>query len=76
MGMGYSCPELPKDLRVAQEMMQDGLGRDAAARIRGWLEKTVPLLNPRPSSSWRKPFSSIIVPRSHSPPFPRAVPPS
>ena len=31
--------ELPKDLRVAQEMMQDGLGRDAASRIRGWLEK-------------------------------------
>jgi len=31
--------ELPKDLRVASEMMQDGLGRDAASRIRTWLEK-------------------------------------
>lgn len=38
-GWVTAAPELPKDLRVAQEMMQDGLGRDAAARIRGWLEK-------------------------------------
>ena len=31
--------ELPKDLRVATEMIQDGLGRDAASRISAWLEK-------------------------------------
>ena len=36
---GAAPEELPKDLRVAQEMMQDGLGRDAASRIRSWLEK-------------------------------------
>ena len=37
--LGATPEELPKDLRVAQEMMQDGLGRDAASRIRAWLEK-------------------------------------
>ena len=31
--------ELPKDLRIATEMIQDGLGRDAASRISAWLEK-------------------------------------
>jgi predicted negative regulator of RcsB-dependent stress response len=31
--------ELPKDLRTAEEMIQDGLGRDAANRIRSWLQK-------------------------------------
>ena len=31
--------ELPKDLRVAEEMIRDGLSRDAVARIRGWLQK-------------------------------------
>ena len=31
--------ELPKDLRVAEEMIRDGLARDAVARIRGWLQK-------------------------------------
>jgi len=36
----FAAPtEFPKDLRVATEMMQDGLGRDAASRIRNWLEK-------------------------------------
>jgi len=31
--------ELPKELRVAEEMMKDGLGRDAATRIQDWLQK-------------------------------------
>jgi len=31
--------ELPKDLRVAEEMIRDGLARDAIPRIRGWLQK-------------------------------------
>ena len=31
--------ELPKDLRVAEEMIRDGLARDAVTRIRGWLQK-------------------------------------
>lgn len=31
--------ELPKDLRVAEEMIRDGLARDAVIRIRGWLQK-------------------------------------
>ena len=31
--------ELPKDLRVAEEMIRDGLARDAAIRIRSWLQK-------------------------------------
>jgi len=31
--------ELPKELRVAEEMMKDGLGRDAATRIKDWLQK-------------------------------------
>ena len=39
LALGATPEELPKDLRVAQEMMQDGLGRDAASRIRAWLEK-------------------------------------
>ena len=31
--------ELPKDLRVAEEMVRDGLARDAVNRIRGWIQK-------------------------------------
>ena len=31
--------EIPKELRVAEEMMKDGLGRDAATRIQDWLQK-------------------------------------
>ncbi|NDA09582.1 MAG: hypothetical protein EBZ07_01870 [Verrucomicrobia bacterium] len=31
--------EFPKDLRVAEEMIRDGLAHDAVARIRGWLQK-------------------------------------
>jgi TolA-binding protein len=31
--------EPPKELRVAEEMMKDGLGRDAAKRIQDWLQK-------------------------------------
>ena len=31
--------ELPKDLRVAEEMIRDGLARDAVTRLRGWLQK-------------------------------------
>jgi len=31
--------ELPKELRVAEEMIKDGLGRDAAIRIQDWLHK-------------------------------------
>ena len=43
LGLGalFQLPaaELPKDLRVAEEMIRDGLARDAVARIRGWLQK-------------------------------------
>ena len=31
--------DLPKDLRVAEEMIRDGLARDAAKRIRSWIQK-------------------------------------
>lgn len=31
--------EQPKELRTAEEMIQDGLGKDAVTRIRGWLQK-------------------------------------
>ncbi|NBT91005.1 MAG: hypothetical protein EBT50_09320, partial [Verrucomicrobia bacterium] len=31
--------EQPKELRTAEEMIQDGLGKDAATRIRAWLQK-------------------------------------
>ena len=34
--------ELPKDLRVAEEMIRDGLARDAVKRIRTWLQKNTP----------------------------------
>lgn len=34
--------ELPKELRVAEEMMKDGLGRDAATRIQDWLQRITP----------------------------------
>ena len=34
--------ELPKDLRVAEEMIRDGLARDAVKRIRSWLQKNTP----------------------------------
>jgi len=40
--------ELPKDLRVAEEMIRDGLARDAVARIRGWLQKSGP--SPQPEA--------------------------
>ena len=32
--------EQPKELRTAEEMIRDGLGKDAATRIRAWLQKT------------------------------------
>ena len=41
----FLCPltvqaaETPKDLRTAEEMIRDGLGRDAVTRIRTWLQK-------------------------------------
>ena len=54
--------ELPKDLRIATEMIQDGLGRDAASRISAWLEKTAAHLNPKLSFCWLKLFCSIIDP--------------
>lgn len=31
--------EAPKDLRIAEEMIRDGLARDAVNRIRSWLQK-------------------------------------
>ena len=31
--------EQPKELRTAEEMIRDGLGKDAATRIRAWLQK-------------------------------------
>ena len=31
--------ELPKDLQVAEEMIRDGLARDAVKRIRNWIQK-------------------------------------
>ncbi|NCY21723.1 hypothetical protein EBX31_07185 [bacterium] len=31
--------ETPKELRTAEEMIRDGLGRDASTRIRAWLQK-------------------------------------
>ena len=31
--------EQPKELRTAEEMIQDGLGKDAVTRIRAWLQK-------------------------------------
>lgn len=34
--------ELPKDLRIAEEMIRDGLPRDAVNRVRGWLQKNTP----------------------------------
>jgi len=39
---GLRAGELPKDLRVAEEMIRDGLPRDAVNRIRGWLQKNSP----------------------------------
>ncbi|MCX6935670.1 MAG: tetratricopeptide repeat protein, partial [Verrucomicrobia bacterium] len=44
--------ELPKDLRTAEEMIQDGLGRDAAARIRIWLQK---------NSSSPQPYAQLLL---------------
>lgn len=47
-GLGLLCPqglqstELPKDLRVAEEMIRDGLPRDAVKRLRAWLQKNSP----------------------------------
>ena len=38
--------ELPKDLRVAEEMIRDGLARDAVSRIRGWLQKNSSIPQP------------------------------
>ena len=38
--------ELPKDLQVAEEMIRDGLARDAVKRIRGWLQKNAPPAQP------------------------------
>lgn len=34
--------ELPKDLLIAEEMIRDGLARDAVKRIRAWLQKNTP----------------------------------
>ena len=37
--LSLQAAELPKDLRVAEEMIRDGLARDAVTRLRGWLQK-------------------------------------
>ena len=37
--LSLQAAELPKDLRVAEEMIRDGLPRDAVTRLRGWLQK-------------------------------------
>ena len=37
--LGAIPSEQPKELRTAEEMIQDGLGKDAATRIRAWLQK-------------------------------------
>ena len=37
--LSLHAAELPKDLRVAEEMIRDGLARDAVTRLRGWLQK-------------------------------------
>ncbi|NDC80538.1 MAG: hypothetical protein EB090_04615 [Verrucomicrobia bacterium] len=34
-----AAPEPPKELRTAEEMIRDGLGRDAVTRLRTWLQK-------------------------------------
>ncbi|NBS53965.1 hypothetical protein EBT23_00070 [bacterium] len=40
--------ELPKDLRVAEEMIRDGLAHDAVPRLRGWLQKNA--ASPQPEA--------------------------
>ena len=37
--LGAAPSDQPKELRTAEEMIQDGLGKDAATRIRAWLQK-------------------------------------
>ena len=44
--------EQPKELRTAEEMIQDGLGRDAATRIRAWLQK---------NNGTPQPFAQVLL---------------
>lgn len=44
--------EQPKELRTAEEMIQDGLGKDAATRIRAWLQK---------NSASTQPYAQLLL---------------
>ena len=73
---GLQASELPKDLRVAEEMIRDGLAHDAVARIRGWLQKNSSSPQPEAQVLWPKRFWLMAGLRRLWLPCPKLRPPT
>lgn len=67
--------ELPKELRVAEEMMKDGLGRNAASRIQDWLQKNSTTPQPLAQLMLAEAFLMDNRPAESLAALPKACPP-